>query len=320
MTAAGEHLARAAEVRRLHALLAATPRHPVHAPELQAAVRAFETPVRETVAALRRGDPGAVEEALAFLEADPRCFRSGYLKADVMHALAQRDLRDVRDRVRAVVAHRLRHREPRLLRHAARLAAAVWDEPLRRLVEEVRDTGDETQRAEAARLLDLVAVTAGAVPVVRPSARVLLLDDRDRLLLFRGVDPDRPGRRFWYPPGGGIEAGETAADAARREVLEETGLRDVVLGPHVWNRRHVAAFGGAVNDCRETWFLARVAAFDVDTSGFTELERRTITEHRWWTLAELAATTDRLTPRDLARLLAGLLRDGPPPSPVTVPV
>ena len=60
-------------------------------------------------------------------------------------------------------------------------------------------------------------------PVVRPTARVLLLDDADRVLMFCGNDPADPGSRFWYPPGGGIEPGETPEVAARREVLEETG-------------------------------------------------------------------------------------------------
>jgi hypothetical protein len=34
-------------------------------------------------------------------------------------------------------------------------------------------------------------------PELRPTARVLLLDDSDRLLLFRSVDDD--GASFWYP-------------------------------------------------------------------------------------------------------------------------
>ena len=59
---------------------------------------------------------------------------------------------------------------------------------------------------------------------VRPAVRILLLDESDRLLLFRATNPDT-GQRFWLSPGGGIEPGEDVAAAARRELFEETGYR-----------------------------------------------------------------------------------------------
>lgn len=154
-------------------------------------------------------------------------------------------------------------------------------------------------------------------PLLRPTARVLLLDAADRLLLFRSVD--EAGLGYWYPAGGAVDPGETYEQAAVREVREETGA-DVVLGPHVWNRRHVVAWGGVRYDVRERWYLARVEAFDLDVRGWTPLEVANITAHRWWSLDDLARSGERLVPTDLANLLADLLRDGPPAAPYEVPV
>src|SRR3954468_17480268 len=156
-------------------------------------------------------------------------------------------------------------------------------------------------------------------PRLRHSVRVLLLDEHDRLLLFRSEQPDT-GAAFWFPPGGGLEHGEDARAAAAREVAEETGLVDVVLGPEVWRRRHVFTWRGLRFDQRERWFMARVLHFEPIGAGMTTTEKADLTACRWWTQAELDATTDELVPRDLAARLRALLNDGPPASPVDVGV
>jgi ADP-ribose pyrophosphatase YjhB (NUDIX family) len=152
--------------------------------------------------------------------------------------------------------------------------------------------------------------------VIRPGVRVLVIDDRDRVLLFASLGDD--GRRFWFPPGGGVEPGESAEETARRELREETGLTTVALAGEVWRRRAVVTWGGITYDCRERWFLARVSAFAIDTSGFTAEERIAIENHGWWTLDELEDTADRLVPGNLASLLRDLFRDGLPEQPFII--
>ncbi len=51
--------------------------------------------------------------------------------------------------------------------------------------------------------------------------------DGSRVLLMRRL---KGGRRYTVLPGGGIEAGETPAQAAVRELAEETGLVATVTG------------------------------------------------------------------------------------------
>lgn len=65
----------------------------------------------------------------------------------------------------------------------------------------------------------------------------------EELLVFRGNDP-ATGKVFHRPLGGGVEFGETEAEALRREMLEELGaeiadvrLRGVLENLFTWDAR-----------------------------------------------------------------------------------
>lgn len=60
--------------------------------------------------------------------------------------------------------------------------------------------------------------------LVAPSVFAVVRDDADRVLLVRRLDDG-----FWELPGGRVEIGESAVDAAEREVAEESGVAIKVL-------------------------------------------------------------------------------------------
>ncbi len=157
-------------------------------------------------------------------------------------------------------------------------------------------------------------------PIDRPTSRVLLLDEFDRVLLFRALEPDQETRRpFWFPPGGGLEAGETHEEAAVREVRAETGF-EIIPGPCVWLRSHVWRLEDRWYRSIERYFLARTPAADVLRDAWTELELQLIGECRWWSAADIHDSSDTFAPRRLAELLPPLLRGEVPPAPFEVGV
>ena len=154
---------------------------------------------------------------------------------------------------------------------------------------------------------------------VRPTARVLLLDRDGRILLMKGRLPGNPDRDgAWFTIGGGVETGETHLQAAAREIVEETGITAFELGPIVWAREGVLNIPHPVI-FRERYVVARCGGAEPSREGWNAMERDLIDDIRWWTLAELAATAERVVPWGLAGRLPGLIAGDYPPEPLAIP-
>ena len=158
--------------------------------------------------------------------------------------------------------------------------------------------------------MELAARAYGHAP--RNAVRALVLDPNDRVLMIRFTEGLG---EWWSTPGGGVDPGESDADALARELAEEAGLRDVRLGPLIWTREHYLVNPTRWGGQRERHYLVRTAPFEpAPDFSAAELEAEGVTGVRWFTVDELETVTTG--PRRLPELVRDLLENGPPSEPI----
>ena len=155
---------------------------------------------------------------------------------------------------------------------------------------------------------------------IRQAVRALLVTPERTVLLVRF---EFATATVWALPGGGLEPGEDHLTALRRELIEEVGLDDAVIGAHVWTREHVIPFeDGLWDGQRDVVHLVPTQHFEPRPAlSWEQLRAERLHEIRWWSVEEIEAVTAAadpnliFAPRRLGELLRVLQRDGVPAIP-----
>jgi 8-oxo-dGTP pyrophosphatase MutT (NUDIX family) len=137
---------------------------------------------------------------------------------------------------------------------------------------------------------------------LRHSARVLLFDEHNHILLIRFVAQREDGPFvFWVTPGGEVEPGEDPRTAAARELHEELGITPALSAEpvHEESGGTYTHLGETVRN-HDTFFAASCRHDEPHLIGVTEEEIALMQEARWWSLAELGDTSERVFPAQLA--------------------
>lgn len=154
----------------------------------------------------------------------------------------------------------------------------------------------------------------------RQAARVVLLNDDGHVLLLRATDPASASKGHWWEiPGGGIDPMESSADAAQRELHEETGIADAEIGPCVWTQHANFTFGGLHFDQDEFLHVAWcTGAVEFQPAALEALEALAFHGHRWWSLDDLLASDERVLPHRLREFLPALVEGDLPTTPLDI--
>jgi 8-oxo-dGTP pyrophosphatase MutT (NUDIX family) len=161
---------------------------------------------------------------------------------------------------------------------------------------------------------------------IRPTARLLVIDDRQRLLLIR-VHDTRPVHEafpdmsvYWNTPGGGVEPHETYQQAAQRELWEETGITTDQIDTCVWLHERILVGDDWRVRLQERFFVVYVPSSVISLAHLLPYEQHAHKAYYWWTHQELVQSLESFMPIGLAQLIQPLLNGNIPSEPIKLPL
>ena len=129
----------------------------------------------------------------------------------------------------------------------------------------------------------------------RPCVGIMLVNKDGRIWIGDRINPSKPDSTItWQMPQGGIDAGETPAEAAARELLEETGTdrAEIVLESAHWYNYDLPAavvgkaLKGKYRGQTQRWFLMRFTGDDNNIDIAAD-EHQEFSQWRWADVDEL---------------------------------
>ncbi|KOA19638.1 RNA pyrophosphohydrolase [Clostridium homopropionicum DSM 5847] len=154
---------------------------------------------------------------------------------------------------------------------------------------------------------------------IRKSARALLINSENKILLFKFKFPEIQGEKvLWVTPGGGVEEHETFEQALKRELFEETGLVFNSIGSWVWTKEVI--FNGTKGDfiSYERYYLVKSNNVDISFENMTLNEVRTLNGFKWWSIDELLSSSEEFFTQQVGKLLLEIILGSLPNSPINI--
>ena len=135
-------------------------------------------------------------------------------------------------------------------------------------------------------------------PAYRLCVGIMVLNRAGKVWIGRRTDapaePEGAGS-WWQMPQGGIDASEDPAEAALRELSEETGIRSVTIVAESadWYTYELPpnlranAWGGRYRGQKQKWFAARFTGSDDEIALVRPLHKPEFDAWRWADIGEL---------------------------------
>ena len=140
--------------------------------------------------------------------------------------------------------------------------------------------------------------------IVRAATRLIVLDRADRVLLLHTRGFPSPLDESWGTPGGEIEPGESVAEAARRELFEETGIDVADVGNVVTTIE--SDYISRDRHYRQTDHFFSVRVNEVEIAIDVPVYPAFL-GYAWWDIADAVSSGLRLFPEQLPEIMRTLL-------------